>query len=261
MSEAGGFSIDQLMELAGLSVSQAGSKYIHHVREFGAHRRKSTKSILPQKVEISSLLVARAITVSFSTTAPPSFQPLLNHLTRTGGDGLVCARHLHHYGYTPTIYYPKPSKPDLFTRLQTQLHTLHIPFTTDFPGSLATTDLLIDALFGFSFRPPVRKPFDKIIPLIEKTDKPVLAVDIPSCWNVDGGPPAEGELGAKFMPEYLISLTAAKPCVRFFRGQKHFIGGRFLAKDVAEKFGLDVPEYQGIDQIVEVPVDVKAEKL
>src|SRR5271154_2419493 len=78
MSEAGGFSIDQLMELAGLSVSQAGSKYIHHVREFGAHKRKSTKSTLPQKAEISSLLVARATTVSFSTTAPPSFQPLLN---------------------------------------------------------------------------------------------------------------------------------------------------------------------------------------
>jgi hypothetical protein len=33
---------------------------------------------------------------------------------KTGGDGLVAARHLWHYGYKPTIYYPKQSKNDLF---------------------------------------------------------------------------------------------------------------------------------------------------
>jgi NAD(P)H-hydrate repair Nnr-like enzyme with NAD(P)H-hydrate epimerase domain len=32
----------------------------------------------------------------------------------TGGDGLVAARHLWHYGYKPTIYYPKQSKNDLY---------------------------------------------------------------------------------------------------------------------------------------------------
>lgn len=31
-----------------------------------------------------------------------------------GGDGLVAARHLRHYGYQPTIYYPKRSKSDLY---------------------------------------------------------------------------------------------------------------------------------------------------
>jgi NAD(P)H-hydrate epimerase len=31
-----------------------------------------------------------------------------------GGDGLVAARHLWHYGYKPTIYYPKQSKNDLY---------------------------------------------------------------------------------------------------------------------------------------------------
>jgi len=32
----------------------------------------------------------------------------------TGGDGLVAARHLWHYGYKPTIYYPKQSKNELY---------------------------------------------------------------------------------------------------------------------------------------------------
>lgn len=33
---------------------------------------------------------------------------------KIGGDGLVAARHLWHYGYKPTIYYPKQSKNDLY---------------------------------------------------------------------------------------------------------------------------------------------------
>jgi len=28
-----------------------------------------------------------------------------------GGDGLVAARHLHHFGYSPSVFYPKVSKP------------------------------------------------------------------------------------------------------------------------------------------------------
>ena len=166
----------------------------------------------------------------------------------------MAARHLHHYGYAPTVYYPKPSKPDLFTRLQTQLKALSIPFadadpsSSSFKDTLSHTNLIVDALFGFSFRPPVRAPFDKIIPLFGTI--PVLSVDIPSSWDVESGPPED----STFMPEYLISLTAPKPCVKCFTGRRHFVGGRFLPPAVAEKFGLDLPAYEGIDQIVEVPV-------
>ena len=35
-------------------------------------------------------------------------------LIMLGGDGLVAARHLWHYGYKPTIYYPKQSKNELY---------------------------------------------------------------------------------------------------------------------------------------------------
>lgn len=31
------------------------------------------------------------------------------------------------------------------------------------------------------------------------------------------------------------------------------VSGRFLSKGTAEKYGLDVPEYKGIEQIAEVP--------
>ena len=35
-------------------------------------------------------------------------------LNSLGGDGLVAARHLWHYGYKPTIYYPRQSKNELY---------------------------------------------------------------------------------------------------------------------------------------------------
>ena len=33
------------------------------------------------------------------------------NIGNNGGDGLVCARHLHHFGYQPSVFYPKrPNK-------------------------------------------------------------------------------------------------------------------------------------------------------
>lgn len=83
---------------------------------------------------------------------------------------MVAARHLWHYGYKPTIYYPKQSKNDLYQaslydslryftsmakdqltssqRLSTQLKNLNIPFTDDFPAALKDSDHVVDAIFG-----------------------------------------------------------------------------------------------------------------
>lgn len=187
-----------------------------------------------------------------------------SHNLHPGGDGLVAARHLHHYGYNPKIYYPKPTNAPIFTNLQKQLHHLHIPFVSsaeEFTSELRSTNLIIDALFGFSFKPPVREPFDKVLSAIISSKVPVLAVDTPSSWDVESGPPSDEFVGHNFMPEYLISLTAAKPSVKFFKGKRHFIGGRFLSQDVAKKYGLDVPDYKGVDQIAEVEVGAPVEKL
>ncbi len=165
-----------------------------------------------------------------------------SQLTIVGGDGLVAARHLWHYGYQPTIYYPKQSKNDLYQRLATQLKNLDIPFTEDFNASLKTTDHVVDAIFGiaikapktclkthflsgFSFSGEVRDPFKDPIIAMENSKVPVLSVDAPSSWSIEDGPPASGP-GANFHPATLISLTAPKPLVKHFTGT-HFVGGRY----------------------------------
>ncbi|KAH8197459.1 hypothetical protein TruAng_008390 [Truncatella angustata] len=231
LMSSGAFSIDQLMELAGLSVSQA----VYRVHP-------------PSKG--SRVLVA---------CGPGN----------NGGDGLVAARHLWQYGYKPTIYYPKRSKNDLYQRLAKQLEDLDVPFVEDFSSAVQSTDHIVDAIFGmsedpspsvavlipfqgFSFSGEVREPFPAVIKALEKTELPVTSVDAPSSWSIEDGPPKAG-VGSAFMPEYLISLTAPKPLVKHFKG-RHFVGGRFVAPSIAKKYDFEIPEYQGLDQIAEVSV-------
>lgn len=212
LMSTGAFSIDQLMELAGLAVSQA-----------------------------------------MYALSPPSKSP--NVLVacgpgNNGGDGLVAARHLHHFGYRPTMYYPKQSKSELYQRLRTQLEQLKVPFTDDFPSAVGKNDWIIDAIFGFSFTGEVREPFPAVIKALAESKVPVLAVDAPSSWNIDEGPPSSGP-GKGYNPDALISLTAPKPLVKWFKG-RHFVGGRFVSREMAKKYEFDIPPYNGSDQVVEV---------
>lgn len=213
------FSIDQLMELAGLSVSQA----VFRLQPPSRARR---------------VLIA---------CGPGN----------NGGDGLVAARHLFYYGYKPSVFYPKRGKNELYQRLAKQLEDLKVPFVDDFSSAMKSTDQIVDAIFGFSFSGEVREPFPAVIRALQETTLPVLSVDAPSSWDIENGPPRSG-VGSSFMPTALISLSAPKPLVKHFEG-RHFIGGRFVSPSIAEKYGFDVPSYEGIDQVAEI--DSSGQKL
>lgn len=63
----------------------------------------------------------------------------------------MAARHLHHFSYTPTLYYPKPGSKDLYQRLLTQARNLGIPVvgdTDEFKAALERADVVLDAIFG-----------------------------------------------------------------------------------------------------------------
>ncbi|ESW96225.1 hypothetical protein KL918_000174 [Ogataea parapolymorpha] len=211
-----GFTIDQLMELAGLAVAQAIYK---------EYPPSSTKNCL-----------------------------ILCGPGNNGGDGLVAARHLKLFGYAPKVYYPKPTNREIFTGLTTQLRNFNVPFVSDLTPELKSCDLIVDALFGFSFKPPIRKPFDAVIESMlqaQKNKKKIIAVDIPSGWDVDEGPVAK-EI-SDYQPDLLVSLTAPKPCAKLLKkGALHYVGGRFIDKTFAEKWNIDVPDYPGIDQCAKI---------
>lgn len=132
------FSVDQLMELAGLSCAHAISKC------FPADR-------------YSRVLVC---------CGPGN----------NGGDGLVCARHLALLGYKPTIYYPKPTPKPLYENLAYQCQRMEINNIVECPTvmeSAGSYDLIVDALFGFSFKPPVRVDFVPVVELLQQTKLPI----------------------------------------------------------------------------------------
>ncbi len=85
------------------------------------------------------------------------------------------------------VHYPKPSKADLFGRLVTQLKSLDVELLEALPPSLDNYDVVVDALFGFSFKGAPRPPFDSILKLLLDTSQPIVSVDIPSGWDVDQG--------------------------------------------------------------------------
>ncbi|KAK3094766.1 hypothetical protein FSP39_005941 [Pinctada imbricata] len=167
-----------------------------------------------------------------------------------GGDGLVCARHLKLFGYKPSVFYPKrPNKP-LFEALSKQCEGMDMPFLSFFPSEAhlitESYNLVVDALFGFSFKPPVRPEFASVIETLKKVEIPICSIDVPSGWDVENGDP-EG-----LQPDLLISLTAPKRCAKLFKGKYHYLGGRFVPRTLEQRYELSLPKYPGTDCVVEL---------
>nr|CAG4637256.1 EOG090X0AXR [Ceriodaphnia reticulata]SVE73121.1 EOG090X0AXR [Ceriodaphnia reticulata] len=197
-----------------------------------------------QLMELAGLSCASAISNGF-----PSFKNVLIVVGpgNNGGDGLVCARHMKIFGYSPEIFLPKRTAKTLYENLIKQCELFEIPILNACPSVEelnAKYSLVVDALFGFSFKPPVRQEFCEILHNMIHMSTPCCSIDIPSGWDVENGP----TLGAPYLkPEMLISLTAPKLCARFFKGKLHYLGGRFIAPVLARKYELELPNYVGIE--------------
>ena len=233
-----GFSLDQLMELAGLAVAEAAVDYINGGGEGGgdfSFKAKKSKDVL-----------------------------VLCGPGNNGGDGLVAARHLKNSGFVPVVVYPRPRKDALFVNLVQQLGDLGVPVVDALPlgykgygggtgvgegvevgvgveGALKEWVLVIDAVFGFSFKGPMREPYASLLSSVTSGPiaPPILSVDIPSGWNVE-----HGDVDATgFSPAAVISLTVPKLCMLTYRGSHHYVGGRFVPPTVASTLGLLLPDY------------------
>eukprot|EP01116_Phalansterium_solitarium_P007674 TRINITY_DN2049_c0_g1_i2.p1 TRINITY_DN2049_c0_g1~~TRINITY_DN2049_c0_g1_i2.p1 ORF type:complete len:171 (-),score=37.88 TRINITY_DN2049_c0_g1_i2:564-1076(-) len=132
MGASAAYSIEQLMELAGLSVACA------------------VRQQLPPSTHRRIVVVA----------GPGN----------NGGDGLVAARHLKLFGYEPLVVYPKrPDKP-LFKALVRQCEAFGLPLTDALPQPF-DADVVLDAIFGFSFKGDLRPPFDSLLAVRTRLDR------------------------------------------------------------------------------------------
>eukprot|EP01055_Gregarina_sp_Pseudo9_P002392 Gregarina_sp_Pseudo_9__2391@NODE_2694_length_909_cov_10_587356_g2469_i0_p1_GENE_NODE_2694_length_909_cov_10_587356_g2469_i0NODE_2694_length_909_cov_10_587356_g2469_i0_p1_ORF_typecomplete_len237_score22_77YjeF_N/PF03853_15/7_3e45NAD_binding_7/PF13241_6/0_084_NODE_2694_length_909_cov_10_587356_g2469_i0128838 len=168
-----GYSVDQLMELAGLSVA---------------------------------IVVARCSDVSdkIAVVVGPG---------NNGGDGLVAARHLIQFGFSVDVYCPKEPNKELYQRLILQLKNHNVEIIRNLPKDKLTLDKydsIVDALFGFGFKGDPREPYASFLKLLAENPYKTFAVDVPSGWHVDGGPHAQDYMPAFLISLTVPKLCALK---------------------------------------------------
>lgn len=227
-----GFSRDQLMELAGLSVASA----------------------------IAEVYKSSEYTRVLVICGPGN----------NAGNGLAAARHLHHFGYKLQVCYPNCAPNPLYMGGVTQLESLSVPFLSieSLPPELPNFDILIDAIFGFSFQGNPGPPYDGLVEnLVSLSEQDqtrqktpvVVSVDVPSGWHVE-----DGEISGKGMkPHMLVSLIAPKLCAKRFSGAHHFLGGRFIPPSIMHDYELQLPPYPGTSMCVPIgrPRDIETKDL
>lgn len=91
------------------------------------------------------------------------------------------------------------------TRLVTQTKLMGIPYVEEIPSDLSKFSLIVDGIFGFSFRPPIREPFGLILKKLAQSNIPIFSIDIPS------GIASATNTMVKFLPKNLKKKTYCLP--------------------------------------------------
>ncbi len=134
-----------------------------------------------------------------------------------GGDGFVVARKLHRAGRVVEVLL-LASASDLrgdalamFERLP--LRPVILQTTQELQAesarSLGNCDLIVDAILGTGFQPPVKGLYADAIAAINRSGMPVVAVDIPSGADSDAMSGQSGEGIAR--ADAIVTFTAPRP--------------------------------------------------
>jgi NAD(P)H-hydrate epimerase len=142
---------------------------------------------IDQLMEIAGLTVAKIISNEILKKNPQKILCICGP-GNNGGDGLVASRYLKEFGYEIDIYYPKPNvKNPLFKRLISQCEAYEIKIISNEIVNYSNYSFFIDAIFGFSFKGEIRQPFKNIIDELNNFQDKIVSVDIPSGFDVENG--------------------------------------------------------------------------
>ena len=135
-----------------------------------------------------------------------------------GGDGFVAARHLASAGWSVDVVVlgdpgrAQGAAADAFKAVQA---TRALPFAVAtveqvwaLRRKLEGADLLLDAVLGTGFKPPLRELPAALRDLLGVVKTPVLSVDLPSGWDADS---REQTSADAFRSDAVITFTAPKP--------------------------------------------------
>jgi hydroxyethylthiazole kinase-like uncharacterized protein yjeF len=155
-----------------------------------------------------------------------------------GGDGFVAARHLMNNGIDVSIFLVGDTK-ELKGEAKANYHraekvaktmgkvveVLNEKNLSSFGRKLGGTSLIIDGLFGTGLAREVGEPEKSIIQLINDSQKPVLAVDVPSGLDAANG----NVLGLCIKANKTV--TFARPKTGFVGNEKYT--GKMITADIS----------------------------
>lgn len=133
-----------------------------------------------------------------------------------GGDGFVAARRLHQKGKTVQVILlanPSELRGDaalMFGKLPAAAIALNSSeeLKTDRVRPALPADLYLDAVLGTGFKPPVSGLYADAIAIMNASQTPVIAVDIPSGADADAMGPQTGTIARA---DAIVTFTAARP--------------------------------------------------
>ena len=136
-----------------------------------------------------------------------------------GGDGLVAARVLMQAGKMVRVILLgkmgelKDESATALRRLREEAERVVVVEAVDesavqsLPQELQDAELLIDAVVGTGFKPPLRGLATTLREMLEDLETPVVAVDLPSGWDADS---MEQNAQGSFRADAVVTFTAPK---------------------------------------------------
>lgn len=131
-----------------------------------------------------------------------------------GGDGFVIARKLLDSGYRVCLIllsgYPGTNEAEYMYKMTAELNIPTVWYDADPPKAaqtIKTADILVDAVFGFSFYGTIKPEMAKVFALFNDAEGIKFAIDIPSGAYCDSGLCDPGCIRA----DYTIAVSALKP--------------------------------------------------
>ena len=149
-----------------------------------------------------------------------------------GGDGLVAARHLLNANKNVDVYLVGnilKLKPDPKINLEIlQKMKIKIKYFKSIKDlkQIKKSDLIIDAIFGIGLKSEVKSPITDVISFVNLSNRPILAVDVPSGLDADGGK----ALGVAVKATQTITFVAPKK--GFYKASAKKFCQKIIVKDI-----------------------------
>lgn len=194
------------------------------MKVLSAAEMQTCDRVTTERYGVASIDLMRAAAAALADLAQKQF-PRARRVTvvcgrgNNGGDGMMAARLLADAGLeVTTLLLGEPGwlagdAAQAWQELRTPAHgQIHVVMGA---GDLAQysqafeTDLLLDAVVGTGFRPPLKGLALAALEWVKRSEAPVLAVDLPSGWPADATTASvDGEV---YPADAVVTFTAPKP--------------------------------------------------